>query len=50
MNDINEQRIENYRQELELELEKVSSELKDISDLAKKMLVLIEAYNKNVSK
>ena len=46
MNDINEQLIENYIQELE----KVSNELKDISDLAKKMLVLIESYNKNVSK
>ena len=46
MNAINEQIIENYIQELE----KVSNELKDISDLAKKMLVLIEAYNKNVSK
>lgn len=41
-----QQLIENYIQELE----KVSSELKDISDLAKKMLVLIEEYNKNVSK
>ena len=46
MNDINKQLIENYIQELE----KVSCELKDISDLAKKMLVLIETYNKNVSK
>lgn len=46
MNGINEQLIENYIQELE----KVSNELKDISYLAKKMLVLIEAYNKNVSK
>lgn len=46
MNAINNQLIENYIQELE----KVSCELKDISDLAKKMLVLIEAYNKNVSK
>ena len=43
MTDINKQLIENYIQELE----KVSSELKDISDLAKKMLVLIETYNKN---
>ena len=46
MNAINEQIIENYIQELE----KISSELKDIADLAKKMLVLIESYNKNVSK
>ena len=46
MNAINNQLIENYIQELD----KVSNELKDISDLAKKMLVLIEEYNKNVSK
>ena len=46
MNGINEQLIENYIQELE----KVSNELKDISYLAKKMLLLIESYNKTVSK
>ena len=46
MNAINEQIIENYIQELE----KISIELKEIADLAKKMLALTEEYNKNVSK